>query len=160
MRFPHMFPKILVQRKLNGSKGVRRMFCSYCLYSHWNITYSNFLTVPWQRWNCPGLLGIRGLYEMARLLLHLYGNQNGNRWGSSRSWNHAPVPYCKYGEPGDPPVGCFDLRTAFWHRICLACRTSRLACKLFNILCGPSKIMAKEVQSRCKQSLKQQCVHK
>ena len=97
---------------------------------------------------------------MARLLLHLYGNQNGNRWSSSWSWNHTPVPYCKYGEPGDPPVGCFDLRTAFWHRICLACRTSRLVCKLLNILCVPSKIMAKEVQSRCKQSLKQRCVHK
>ena len=83
-----------------------------------------------------------GLYEMAWLLLHLYGNQNGNRWSSSWSWNHAPVPHCKYGEPGDPPVCCFDLCTAFWHCICLACCTSRLVCKLFNILCGSSEIMA------------------
>lgn len=97
--FPICFPKSWCkenwtdQKMISRCTGVRRMFCSSCLYSHWNITYSNFLTVPWQRWNCPGLSGIRGLYEMARLLLHLYGNQNGNRWGSSWSWNHAPVPY-------------------------------------------------------------------
>ncbi len=53
--------------------------------------------------------------------------------GFSWSWNHASVPYCKYGESGNPPVGCFDLCTAFWHCICLACCTGRLVCKFFNI---------------------------
>jgi hypothetical protein len=67
---------------------------------------------------------------------------NGNRWGPSWSRNHAPVPHCKHGEPGDSPVCCFDLCTAFWHYICLARCTSWLVCELFNILCGSQKIMA------------------
>ena len=58
------------------------------------------------------------------------------------SWDHAPIPHCKYGEPGDPPVCCIDLCTAFWHCICLDCCTSWLVCKFFNILCGSSEIMA------------------
>ena len=34
------------------------------------------------------------LYEMARLFLHLHGNQDGNRWSPSRSWNHAAISCC------------------------------------------------------------------
>ena len=40
--------------------------------------------------------------------------------------NHAAFSHCKYGQPGNPSVSCFDLRTSFWYRICLACCTCRL----------------------------------
>ena len=104
--------------------------------------YPDFLVIPGERRNCPGISGVRGLYEMAWLLFHLHGHQDGNGWRSSRTWNHAAVSYCKYGKPCNPLVCCFDLCTAFWHCICLACCTSWLVCELFNILCGSSEIMA------------------
>ena len=73
---------------------------------------------------------------------HLHGYQDGNRWSSSRSRNYASVPRCKHGEPCDSSVRCPDLCTAFRHCLCLACCTSWLACKLFNLLCGSQEIMA------------------
>ena len=57
--------------------------------------------------------------------LDVYKRQ-GNGWRSSWTWNHAAFSHCKYGQPGNPSVSCFDLRTSFWHRICLACCTCRL----------------------------------
>ena len=78
----------------------------------------------------PWLIRCPGLYEMAWLLLYLYGYQNGNRRSSSRTRNHAAVPYCQYGKPCDSPVCGVDLCSAFWYCICLACRAGRLACQL------------------------------
>ena len=80
---------------------------------------------------------------MAWLLFHLHGYQDGNGWGSSRTWDHAAVSYCKYGKPCNPLVCCFDLCTAFWHCFCLACSPGRLACKLPYFLCGAQKIVAR-----------------
>ena len=68
--------------------------------------------------------------------------QDGNRWSPSRSRNYASVPRCKHGEPRDSSVRCPDLCTAFRHCLCLACCTSWLACKLFNLLCGSQEVMA------------------
>lgn len=54
----------------------------------------------------------------------------------------AAVSGCQYGKSCDPSGSCFDLCTEVWNRICLACRTGRLACKLSDLLCGAQKIMA------------------
>ena len=47
-----------------------------------------------ERWNCFSISGVWKLYEMARLFLHLHGNQDGNRWSPSRSWDHAAISCC------------------------------------------------------------------
>ena len=73
---------------------------------------------------------------------HLYGYQDGNRWCSSRIWNHASVSHCEYGKSCDPFVCRFDLCTAVRNCICLACSTGRMACKLPDFLCSTQKIMA------------------
>ena len=104
--------------------------------------HADFLAVPWKRRNRPGLSGVRGLYEMAWLLLYLYGYQNGNRRSSSRTRNHAAVSHCQYGKPCDSPVCGVDLCSALWYCICLACRAGRLACQLPGFLCGTQKILA------------------
>ena len=76
------------------------------------------------------------------VFLYLYGDQDGDRWSSSGTRNHAAVSGCQYGKSGNPSGGCFDLCTKVWNRICLACRTGRLACQLSDLLCGAQKIMA------------------
>ena len=45
-------------------------------------------------WNRFSISGVRGLYEMAWLFFHFYGYQDGNRRGSSWTWNHAAIPHC------------------------------------------------------------------
>ena len=52
------------------------------------------------------------------------------------------VSRCKYGKPGNPPLGCLNLRAAFRYCICLACCTGRLACQFPDFLCGSQKILA------------------
>ena len=79
---------------------------------------------------------------MARLLLHIYGHQNGNRRRSSRAWKYAAVFNCKYGQPCNSLVCSIDFCTAFRHHICLDSRTGRLACQLCHFLCGTEKILA------------------
>ena len=83
-----------------------------------------------------------GLYEMDWLLFHLHGNQDGNRRGPSRTWDHAPISHCKYGQPRDPSVSCPDLCAPFWYRICLACGAGGMACKLSDLLYGSQKVVA------------------
>ena len=78
----------------------------------------------------------KGLYEMARLLFHFHGYQDGNRWSTSWTWNHAPVSHRQYGKPCDPFGSCFDFCASVWHCICLACCTGWLVCKFFDFLCG------------------------
>ena len=75
-------------------------------------------------------------------LFHFYGYQDGNRWSSSGTWNHASISHCKYGKSCNSSVSCFDFCTAFWYCICLACCTGWLACKFSDFLCGTQKIMA------------------
>ena len=74
--------------------------------------------------------------SMARLLFHFHGYQDGNRWSTSWTWNHAPVSHRQYGKSCDPPGGCFDFCAPVWHCICLACCTGWLVCKFFDFLCG------------------------
>ena len=79
---------------------------------------------------------------MAGLLFHFHGYQDGNRWGSSRTWDHAPISHCKYGQLSDPSVSCPDLCAPFWYRICLACGAGGMACKLSDLLYGSQKVVA------------------
>ena len=74
--------------------GVRYMFRNPCFHDHRIIAHPDFFTVSWERWNCFSISGVWKLYEMARLFLHLHGNQDGNRWSPSRSWNHAAISCC------------------------------------------------------------------
>lgn len=78
------------------------------------------------------------------IFLYLHGYQDGDRWSSSGARNHAAVSGCQYGKSCNSSGGCFDLCTEVWNRICLACRTCRLASKLSDLLCGAQKIMAKD----------------
>ena len=89
-----------------------------------------------ERRNCPGISGVRGLYEMAWLLFHFYGYQDGNRWSTPWTWCYAPVSRRQYGKPCNPPDSCFDFCTSFWYRICLACCTGWLVCQFCDFLCG------------------------
>ena len=99
--------------------------------------------IPWKRWNRSGISGVRGLYEMARIFLHLYGNQDGNRWSPSWPWNYAPVPRCQHGEPCHSacplPLICAPrYGIAF---VWLAVPAGWLA-NFSDLLCGSQKIMA------------------
>ena len=80
--------------------------------------------------------------EMDWLLFHLHGNQDGNRRGPSRTWDHATISHCKYGQPRDSSVSCPDLCAPFWYRICLACGAGGMACKLPDLLYGSQKVVA------------------
>ena len=79
---------------------------------------------------------------MAWLLFHFYGYKDGHRWCASWTWHHASVSRCKYGKPGNSPVGCLNLCAAFRYCICLACCTGWLACQFPDFLCGSQKILA------------------
>ena len=119
------------------------MFRSPCFHNHRIIAHPDLLTVPRERWNCFSISGVWKLYEMARLFLHLHGNQDGNRWSTPWTWCYAPVSRRQYGKPCNPPGSCFDFCTAFWYCICLARCTSWLVCQLSDLLWGTQKIMAK-----------------
>ena len=70
------------------------------------------------------------------LLFHFHGYQDGNRWSTSWTWNHASVSHRQYGKPCDPFGSCFDFCASVWHCICLACCTGWLVCKFSDFLCG------------------------
>ena len=61
---------------------------------------------------------------------------------TSRTWDHAPISHCKYGQPRDSSVSCPDLCAPFWYRICLACGAGGMACKLPDLLYGSQKVVA------------------
>ena len=130
------------QKRLSCRTAAGCMLRSPCLSRHRNAAHADFLAVPRKRRNRAGLSGVRGLHEMARFLLYLYGHQDGDRRRSSRTRNHAPVPRRKHGQSRDPSVRCPDLRAAFRHCVCLARCPGRLARQLFNLLRSTPKILA------------------
>ena len=146
--FGGFFPKTLAQANPNASKrlpcgaGAGRVLCRSCLFVietlHTQISalflgkdgtaLAYQVSGDYMRW-----LGYFLIFMGIKMATD--GVLRGLR-------NYASVPRCKHGEPCDSSVRCPDLCTAFRHCLCLACCTSWLACKLFNLLCGSQEIMA------------------